>query len=50
MEAAAAGLPELAATIANGFDDPRTLWPWWFDADEAERMLGATTEHMAHDL
>ena len=46
---AAAALPELAATIANGFDDPRTFWPWWFDAGEAERVLGTTTEQMARD-
>jgi len=41
--AAAAEVPELAATIANGFDDPRTFYPWWFDADEAERFLGSQT-------
>ena len=38
---AAAELPGLAAEIANGFDDPRTLFPWWFDAREAERLVEA---------
>lgn len=28
-------LPSLATTIANGFDDPRVFFPWWFDAEEA---------------
>ena len=36
---AAQELPGLAATIANGFDDPRTFFPWWFDAGEAERLI-----------
>jgi len=31
-------LPSLAATIANGFDDPRVFFPWWFDPAEAERL------------
>ena len=29
------GIPELAGAIANGFDDPRTFYRWWFDEDEA---------------
>jgi hypothetical protein len=29
--AEAAGHPALAASIAGGFDDPRTFYPWWFD-------------------
>ena len=29
----------LADTIANGFDDPRTLYQWWFDAEEAKRTV-----------
>jgi len=41
---AAQGLPSLAAAIANGFDDPRTLDPWWFDAQAAERLIA---EHRA---
>jgi flavin reductase (DIM6/NTAB) family NADH-FMN oxidoreductase RutF len=32
-------LPSLAATITNGFDDPRAFFPWWFDAGEAERLI-----------
>jgi len=36
----AAESPALASTIANGFDDPRSFYPWWFDADEAARFLG----------
>jgi flavin reductase (DIM6/NTAB) family NADH-FMN oxidoreductase RutF/2-polyprenyl-6-methoxyphenol hydroxylase-like FAD-dependent oxidoreductase len=37
---AAQEVPPLAETIANGFDDPRTFYPWWFDAGEAERLTG----------
>jgi flavin reductase (DIM6/NTAB) family NADH-FMN oxidoreductase RutF len=37
--AAGAELPDLAATVANGFDDPRRLFPWWYDAAEAERLI-----------
>jgi flavin reductase (DIM6/NTAB) family NADH-FMN oxidoreductase RutF len=36
---AATELPALAETIANGFDDPRIYYPWWFDAGEAERLI-----------
>lgn len=36
---AAEQLPTLAETIANGFDDPRVYYPWWFDASEAERLI-----------
>jgi flavin reductase (DIM6/NTAB) family NADH-FMN oxidoreductase RutF len=32
-------LPDLASTIVNGFDDPRTFFPWWFDGAEAARLL-----------
>ncbi|MFC5175621.1 flavin reductase [Nocardioides taihuensis] len=28
-----------AADIANGFDDPRLFYPWWFDAGEARHFL-----------
>jgi len=37
--AAAAEVPTLAETIAGGFDDPRTCYPWWFDAKEADRLI-----------
>ncbi len=36
---AAAELPGLARTIANGFDDPRVFYPWWFDPGEASRLI-----------
>jgi flavin reductase (DIM6/NTAB) family NADH-FMN oxidoreductase RutF len=36
---AAQEIPALAATIANGFDDPRTFYPWWFDEHEAGRLI-----------
>jgi flavin reductase (DIM6/NTAB) family NADH-FMN oxidoreductase RutF len=36
---AAAEVPALAGTIANGFDDPRVFYPWWFDAKEADRLI-----------
>jgi flavin reductase (DIM6/NTAB) family NADH-FMN oxidoreductase RutF len=36
---AAEELPSLAETIANGFDDPRVFYPWWFDAGEADRLI-----------
>ncbi|MFI6582868.1 styrene monooxygenase/indole monooxygenase family protein [Embleya sp. NPDC050493] len=35
----AAELPEVARAVADGFDDPRTLYPWWSDPAEAERLL-----------
>lgn len=34
-------LPSLASTVANGFDDPRAFYPWWFEPAEAERLLEA---------
>ncbi len=36
---AAGELPSLAGTIVNGFDDPRSFFPWWFDPDEAARLI-----------
>jgi flavin reductase (DIM6/NTAB) family NADH-FMN oxidoreductase RutF/2-polyprenyl-6-methoxyphenol hydroxylase-like FAD-dependent oxidoreductase len=36
---AAQEVPALAQTIANGFDDPRVFFPWWFVPDDAERMI-----------
>jgi len=41
--ARAADQPALAEAIANGFDDPRTFYPWWFDEREAARFV-ATKE------
>jgi flavin reductase (DIM6/NTAB) family NADH-FMN oxidoreductase RutF len=37
--AAAEELPALAASIARGFDDPRVLFPWWYDAAEADHLI-----------
>ena len=37
--AMAAEVPGVAAAVANGFDDPRTFYPWWFDAGEAQRFV-----------
>ncbi|HEY1703242.1 MAG TPA: styrene monooxygenase/indole monooxygenase family protein [Trebonia sp.] len=36
---AAARLPGLASVLANGFDDPKTFFPWWFDATETRRLV-----------
>lgn len=35
----AAENPAAASEIANGFDDPRLFYPWWFDAGESRRFL-----------
>lgn len=37
--AAAEEVPGLAAAVANGFDDPRTFFPWWFEAQSAHRYI-----------
>ena len=47
---AAQSLPSLAETIANGFDDPRTFYPWWFDEVEAARLIDAKREQAAQGL
>ena len=44
---AAARLPGLAAVLANGFDDPRTFFPWWFDAAETKRLIASHAEAAA---
>ncbi|MCW4354676.1 flavin reductase [Hoyosella sp. YIM 151337] len=31
--------PGLAATVAEAFNDPRTTHNWWYDADEARRII-----------
>lgn len=46
---AAADVPSLAGTIVNGFDDPRSFYPWWFDADEAARLLEEKRRQQAQD-
>ena len=50
--AAAAEHPALAASIAGGFDDPRTFYPWWFDPAAAAEFVQALTdeESAAFDL
>lgn len=45
----ASEVPSIAAAIANGFDDPRTLYPWWFDAVEAERFIDLRATEAAAD-
>jgi flavin reductase (DIM6/NTAB) family NADH-FMN oxidoreductase RutF/2-polyprenyl-6-methoxyphenol hydroxylase-like FAD-dependent oxidoreductase len=47
---AAQELPSLASTIANGFDDPRTFYPWWFDEVEAARLIEAKRSQAAQGL
>jgi flavin reductase (DIM6/NTAB) family NADH-FMN oxidoreductase RutF len=44
---AAQELPTLAETVANGFDDPRVFYPWWFDAGEADRLIAEKREQSA---
>ncbi|MFI0156039.1 styrene monooxygenase/indole monooxygenase family protein [Streptomyces lydicus] len=36
---AAAEVPAVAGALAAGFDDPRTLYRWWFEEAEAHRFL-----------
>lgn len=38
---AAARVPGVAQAIVGGFDDPRTLFPWWTDESAAEQFLAA---------
>ncbi|RMF10033.1 MAG: FAD-binding oxidoreductase [Alphaproteobacteria bacterium] len=38
---AAANNPQLAHRIVNGFTDPTTYDPWWFEPEEAERLIAA---------
>ena len=42
---AAGQFPSLASAIANGFDDPRSFSPWWFDPAACSALIG---EHAAH--
>ncbi|MDM0117379.1 FAD-binding oxidoreductase [Variovorax sp. J22R133] len=37
---AAGAMPPLATAIVNGFDDPRTFFPWFADPAESERFIG----------
>jgi flavin reductase (DIM6/NTAB) family NADH-FMN oxidoreductase RutF/flavin-dependent dehydrogenase len=47
---AAQHTPSLASAIANGFDDPRTFYPWWFDDEEASRLIDAKRAQAARGL
>jgi hypothetical protein len=38
---AASQIPPLASKIANGFNNPPDYNPWWFDANEAQKLIGA---------
>ncbi len=38
---AASQMPVLASKIANGFNNPPNYNPWWFDAAEAQKLMGA---------
>ena len=40
----AAEHPSLAASVVNGFDDPRTFFPWWFDSAAAGEFTQAKKE------
>ena len=35
----AGAIPPLASAFANGFDDPRTFFPWFADGAEADRYI-----------
>lgn len=37
----------LASAIANGFDDPRTFAPWWFDAQSCQAFIQKKTHQAA---
>jgi hypothetical protein len=37
---AASQIPKLASIIANGFNNPPDYNPWWFEPDEAGKLIG----------
>ncbi|WP_221798896.1 styrene monooxygenase/indole monooxygenase family protein [Oceanobacter mangrovi] len=41
--ATASKRPDIASRIVNGFDDPRTFAPWWFDADACAELMNSDT-------
>lgn len=45
--AAASQSRTLASTIANGFDDPCSFSPWWFDADQCAGMIQKLSRKVA---
>ena len=36
---AASQIPPLASRIANGFNNPPDYNPWWFDPNEAQKLI-----------
>ncbi|MCC8365862.1 FAD-binding oxidoreductase [Xenorhabdus sp. PB61.4] len=42
---AAQQLPALASTIANAFNHPPVLFPWWRDSDACEAYINSQTQH-----
>ncbi|PHR59931.1 MAG: alanine-phosphoribitol ligase [Robiginitomaculum sp.] len=40
---AAGEIPELASRIANNFNTPSDFAPWWFEEDEANKLLASYT-------
>lgn len=44
---AAASLPEIAHKFVNGFDDPRTFFPWIAVPEEAEKMIAEAAAVLA---
>ncbi len=40
-------IPAVASAIVNGFDDPRTLFPWFLEAAEAEAFVGRAAKEVA---
>lgn len=45
----AQNMPSVARAYINGADDPRTLYPWFFDPAEADRFLEAKAAEAAKD-
>jgi flavin reductase (DIM6/NTAB) family NADH-FMN oxidoreductase RutF len=37
----------VAGALVNGFDDPRTLFPWFLDSGEAQRFIGEEAKAVA---
>jgi len=40
-------ISDVAAAVVNGFDDPRTLFPWFMDAGEAQQFIEAEAKAVA---
>jgi hypothetical protein len=41
---AAQSKPKIGEAFANGFDDPRTFFPWLADPAEAEKFISVADE------